>query len=84
MEINLGDRVKDKISGMTGIVVCKASWLYGCTRISIQPEATKDGHPVDLVHLDEPQVEVVQARVHEHTIIQSTGGPWRETPGFQR
>lgn len=34
----LGDRVKDKISGFTGIVECETLWLNGCVRISIAPE----------------------------------------------
>lgn len=36
--VELGDRVKDKISGLKGIAVGISNYLYGCRRISIQPE----------------------------------------------
>ena len=58
--IELGDRVKDKISGLKGIVVGISNYLYGCRRISIQPEESKDGKPAEWFTIDEPQVDVVE------------------------
>lgn len=58
-KVELGDRVKDRITGLTGIAVGKTEWLYGCTRILIQPEETKDGKQVDTSYIDEPQLVVV-------------------------
>ena len=64
--IQLGDRVKDKITGLKGVVICKASWLYGCERITVQPEAyNKDGKPMDSFCIDEAQAELVKERVIE-------------------
>lgn len=62
MAVNLGDRVKDRISGVQGIAVARTEWLYGCVRICIQQEkATKDGKPQDTFTVDEPQCEVLKA-----------------------
>jgi hypothetical protein len=61
--MNLGDRVKDKITGTKGIVVGYHYWLYGCERITVQPEEAKDGKPVDTISLDAAQVEVIKAGV---------------------
>ena len=58
--VELGDRVKDKISGLKGIVVGISNYLYGCRRISIQPEESKDGNPAEWFTIDEPQVDVVE------------------------
>jgi len=58
--IELGDRVKDRISGLKGIVTGITDWLYGCRRISVQPEEAKDGKPIETFCVDEPQVEVLQ------------------------
>lgn len=63
MEIQLGQRVKDRMTNLTGIAVSRTKYLYGCVRIGIQPEETKDGRPVEQVYLDEPQLEVL-ADVH--------------------
>ena len=41
--INLGDKVKDIVSGYTGIAVCRTSYLEGCDRIAIQAKVGKDG-----------------------------------------
>lgn len=62
-EISLGDRVKDRISGVKGICVGYHYWLYGCERITIQPEEHKDGKPADGICVDAAQVEVVKAGV---------------------
>jgi len=61
--IELGDRVKDKISGLKGIVVGISNYLYGCKRVSIQPEEAKDGKPAEWYTVDEPQLEIVKKSV---------------------
>jgi hypothetical protein len=62
--ISLGDRVVDKITGFSGIVVSRTEWLYGCVRLSVQPEKLRlEGKPVDAQVFDEPQLELVQTEV---------------------
>lgn len=58
--IHLGDKVKDKVSGLTGIVVARTEWLYGCIRLTVQPQELHDGRPVDGYTFDEPQAELIQ------------------------
>lgn len=74
-KLNLGDKVKDKITGLTGIVTCQSRWLNGCIRYAVQPEKLKDGVPADLQHLDEQQLERVKSGAVK--IQQAdTGGPF--------
>lgn len=91
----LGDRVKDPISGLTGIVVCLTTWLHGCIRVGVQAEEAKDGKPVESVYFDQSQLVVIDRGVHEPMVLQvgpapkaeqrrSNGGPSRETAGFSR
>jgi hypothetical protein len=61
--INLGDRVKDRITGLAGIAIGITGWLYGCRRVTIQPEEAKDGRPADTFTVDEPQLDLVEAGV---------------------
>ena len=53
--IKLGDRVQDRISKLEGIVVGITDWLYGCRRLSVQPETAKDNKPADNFVIDDPQ-----------------------------
>lgn len=57
--IKLGDRVKDRISGLRGIVVGFYTFLYGCERVAIQPEECKDGKPVEGYTCDAAQCELI-------------------------
>jgi hypothetical protein len=93
--MGLGDRVKDPVTGLTGIVTAITTWLHGCIRLAVQPEETKDGKPADSVYFDQSQLELVKAGVHKPMVLQvapepepierrSNGGPSRETRGFAR
>lgn len=93
--IQLGDRVKDPITGCTGIATCSTTWLHGCIRIGVQSEELKDGKPLETIYFDQSQLELVTKRVHEPMILavqaapepdsrRSNGGPIRETNGFAR
>lgn len=61
-QIELGDRVQDKISKLKGIVVAKTDWLYGCLRLTVQPESTKDDKPAATFTLDDPQVVLLEKK----------------------
>ena len=37
-KFNLGDEVKDKVSGFKGVIVAQTMWLNGCARILVQSQ----------------------------------------------
>jgi len=57
--IKLGQKVRDRMTGLEGIAICRMDWLYGCTRVVIQPQEIKDGKPAESYTVDEPQCEVI-------------------------
>lgn len=57
--LNLGDKVRDCVSGLEGIVVSRSEHLYGCNRYWVSPQEVKDGKPVEGCWLDEDACEVV-------------------------
>lgn len=61
--VQLGDRVRDKISGFEGIVQGYTMWIYGCTIIDVQPEKLEKGLPVSSMSFDIEQLEVVTTGV---------------------
>jgi hypothetical protein len=58
----LGDCVRDRITGFAGIVTGRTEWLNGCSRVGVQCEKLKDGLPQETQWFDEPQVQLVQPR----------------------
>jgi hypothetical protein len=61
--IELGDVARDTITGFTGVVYADTKFLHGCRRLSLQPQELKDGRPLEGGTFDEPQLELVTARV---------------------
>ena len=84
-KIQLGDRVRDRISGFEGIVIGVTDWLYQCRRPIVQPATMHDGKPSDAQTFDEPQLEVLERAAFAPQLpdasapAEKTGGP-RDTP----
>ena len=57
--IKLGSKVKDIVTGFTGIAVGKCQYLNGCDHIGIQPKVGKDGIMPGITWVDAPQVALV-------------------------
>jgi len=64
--VNVGDKVKDTVTGLVGVAVVRSVWLNGCVRIGIQPQGVKDGKVPEMVSVDEPQLEVVKRKAVAH------------------
>ena len=74
-KFNLGDKVKDDITGLEGIVIYRSQWLNNCNTYGIQPTDLHEGKPVDKQHFDEPQLTIVKEKVFKAK--RDTGGPSR-------
>ena len=62
-KVNLGDKVKDSVTGFTGIAIGRTTWLHGCDRITVQPEGvSKDGKVFENNSFDEPQLIVLKTK----------------------
>lgn len=60
-DIKLGDKVRDRITGMEGVALGRTQWLYGCVRIAVQATVLKDGVSQAMEWIDEPQLESLGA-----------------------
>jgi hypothetical protein len=62
-EFGLGDLVKDRVTGFTGVIMARTQWFNGCVRYLLQATALKpDGGTVDEHNFDEEQIELVEVR----------------------
>ena len=76
--INLGDLVKDTITGFTGIATSRTEYLFGCVHIGVTSTGLdKDGVPVGALSLDEQRVVVIEKRdiVVSPDSTAKSGGP---------
>lgn len=59
---DLGSIVRDKITGIKGVLVARCEWQHGCVRLTMQPMgATSNGEPIAPHTTDEQNVEMVEA-----------------------
>ena len=71
--ITLGDKVKDKITGLTGIATERREFLNGCVQYAVQGKVGKDNKMIDAWYIDEQQLEV--AGKPKKVKKSNTGGP---------
>ena len=53
--IEIGDEVKDELTGKSGTVSSRTEFLYGCPRLAIHHGFDRDGKPLESLWIDEPQ-----------------------------
>jgi len=91
--IELGQRVRDPVSGFEGIAVSRHEYIHGCERINIQPECGEDKKLPTSETFDALGLEIIGAGV-THGLLDKVsralrGGPekhsdtGRETPSVR-
>lgn len=78
MEIKLGKKVKDIVTGMEGIATARVEYLNGCVQYCVRPPIDKDGKLQECMYIDVQQLEVIGEGVTVGSV--STGGPQRDCP----
>jgi hypothetical protein len=80
-KFELGWIVKDKISGMKGVVTSRTDYLNKCVRYGITKTGTdKEGKPFEAAWFDEDQLELVKKTDSYKPTKDYTGGPARAVP----
>lgn len=74
--IELGSKVKDKITGFEGVVTGRTEWLTGCVRLAVQPSSlTKEGASKAEEWLDESRLDLVAKPTAKVRSVRDVGGP---------
>ena len=61
MEIPLGARVKDTITGYAGIAVARSEWLTGCVRIGVDKDKMdNNGKIFETLWIDEARLVILK------------------------
>lgn len=73
-EFNLGDEVRDTITGLEGIVVARIEYLNGCKQYEVQPEGVQDNGKIKKHSwIDEPQLKLINSN-NEYEQKEEFGG----------
>jgi hypothetical protein len=80
--IELGQKVRDKVTGFEGIVVCVSEWLNGCHRVGVKPPLDKDGNDRDEYWVDAKQLEIIDKEniLKKKEKKEKIGGPTSSNP----
>lgn len=78
--IQLGLKVRDRVTGFEGIAVARIEYLTGCMQIGISPPVDKEGKLQDTSYFDHTRVEVVDVKPVLNQTNQDRGGPNRDCP----
>lgn len=72
----LGDKLRDRVSGFTGIAMAIIEFYNGCVRYMLEPETDKDGKLVEACYIDVQQLEKVDDGLNkkQERAKQNTGG----------
>ncbi len=81
----LREKVRDTVTGVTGIAVARIEYMNGCVQYLIQPKVVKDGVPAKPEWYDTQQVELVGVRKTAKAKQEEEdpgGPPPKSTPHF--
>ena len=65
---NLGKKARDKVTGMTGIIVGKLIYLYGCNQYGLAPECKKGETTKNTSWLDEGRVKIIGKGITKRSV----------------
>lgn len=61
-EIELGDKVEDKVTGFKGIVTAEIKYIYDCKQFRVTPVCNDEGAQQKSDWIDEPQLKLLKKR----------------------
>ena len=76
--IELGKKAKDKVTGFTGIITARITYIYGCDQYGISPKVGKDGKLGDCTYFDEGRIKILGKGFKPKDVqVEENGGPSR-------
>ena len=79
--IKLGEKVKETITGYTGIVMARTAYLTGCTQVALAGKVLKDGTVPEWQWFDEKRCVSISKTVVDLE-KEDTGGIHQKAPNM--
>jgi hypothetical protein len=58
-----GDKLRDRVTGLEGVVMVRAEYSTGCVHYGLLSQALKDGKPADWEWIDQSRLDLVESAV---------------------
>ena len=81
-DIELGNKVRCKVTGFVGIATAKTEFLNGCIQYEVIPKVSKDNKILDGVSIDEQNLEVIMTKKNK-VKKEENGGAMRKLVPFR-
>ncbi|MGR3220922.1 MAG: hypothetical protein ACUZ8H_14055 [Candidatus Anammoxibacter sp.] len=79
-KFNMGDRLKDIVSGYEGIVMNIAQYSTGCVHYGLDAQNLKDGKTCDWEFFDTSRLVLIEAEVVKFDLVRPVSGPCQNPP----
>jgi len=78
MKIELGNKVRDKVTGFEGIATARVEYINKCVQYCVKPKVKEDGKMTNGEYIDIDELEIIDDGI----VIESkpTGGLQRDCP----
>jgi hypothetical protein len=63
MQVELGQEVKDSITGFFGLATGRVEYITGCNQVLVQPQCKPDGEYIENRWFDEDRLSVINGTV---------------------
>lgn len=73
MEVELGSKIKDEVTGFKGIATARCEYMNGCIQYEITPTQLKDGVPQKVYWIDKQRIILLIKK--ESSEKKRPGGP---------
>ncbi len=83
----LGDTVRERVTGFEGVINSITRYVNGCERIAVQSAVLKDGLPADAQFFDIMEVDIIKrGKVKAEPVhdLRLPGGPRDIPPAIKR
>ena len=77
-QIQLGDKIRCKITGFVGIAVAKTEFINGCIQWDILPKGDKKNKMPEATSIDNQSLEIITPKKKEKMKKESNGGAIRK------
>ena len=85
-DITLGSKVKDTVTGFTGMAVAKTVWLHGTVSIGIEPTTLHEGKPIQAHEFNVKRVALIETAkppMSKAADPKAPGGPQKD-PSYKK
>ncbi len=79
-KFDFGEKVKDIVTGFTGIVLGRTDYATGCRHYGLLNQKLQDGKISDWIWLDENRLVSMGKKIKLNTPVKDPGGPMPNAP----